>query len=540
MQMTLKERSIAALPYVLVVLAAVVCSVVIDPISRNDSHYWRMVLSGVGIVMVLLRGLAARLGERGTRAHRMLLVGLCTLGVFNYFQFDKRVFLEMGDPTDTTYYYTNSKYLGELGYFGMYAAVLTADREHNDRHATAVRKYRDLRDYEVKSASVGFAHGEEVKQRFSPERWEAFKQDMDYFLPKFSRHTVLSNFFVDHGYNPPPTWTFIGGNIANITPVEKVHWITQIDTLLIAAMFVGIAWAFGFETMLWCLLFFVVTFSGRWPILGQSLMRFDWVAALILSVCMFKKERWVAAGVFMAFAGLNRVFPMIFFYAWGVVFVAELWRNRAVAKRHVQFMAGVGVVGVFLLGGSLLQYGTQTFKDSAHNLHMHSLTYSSHRVGLGDLLVFRGETTRDQINAGGGVAKKEKQVQALQPVLRLAGVLALLFVGYYIVRSRKPEYQLVHLAVLPFFCLTNPQINYYNLRVLLIAWHGHQLDKPMHRAGLVALLLVELATQATKVAALDRYTTTTTTSIGLALYLLGLMLWMVRDLEGKPWLLDRK
>ena len=459
------------------------------------------------------------------------MVVACVGGVFNYYQFDRNVFEGIGDHTDITYYYLNSKYLDELGYFGLYAAMLQADREQKGARTNHIRQYRDLRDYEVVPVKEGLHHGVTLRdQNFTPERWEAFKSDAAYFLERLDRQALRSNFFVDHGYNPPPTWSIVGGTIANITPVEQIHWVAHVDTVIVVLMFALIAWAFGFEPTLFALLFFCATFSGRWPILGQSLMRFDWVAALVVGVCFLKKNHHLLGGGFMAYAALNRIFPAIFFAPVFFAAVSGLIRERRLAPQYVRMGAGAALCTVLLIGGAAVQYGPGIFSSSVENLLMHNESYSSHRVGLGDLLVYRGETTRAQINEGGGIIVKEHAVQAMQPMLKGIGLLALGWVALYVWRTRREDWALVGLAVLPFYCITNPQINYYNLRLVLILWHASRIDeRPTHRALLAILLLTEVVTQATKVWNLDRYTTTTTTSMGLGVYLLVLIGWMAHE-----------
>ncbi len=503
--------------------------------SRNDSHWWRMVLAGAGAIAVAVRVMVAKAAPHALRFVRASLLAIVVFGVGNYWQFDRTVFTGIGEVTDTTYYYLNSKYLAELDYFGLYPAMLLADMEHKQRHAPTIKQYRDLRDYEVKPVAVAMEHGRELKAtRFTPERWEQFTRDSDWFMRRLSNVAARTNFFVDHGYNPPPTWTLVGGSLAEVTPVRHVHWITQVDTLLVALMFAGVVWAFGWEVMLWGVLFYVVTFSGRWPILGQSITRFDWLAMLVLSVCFWKKQRPGAAGAMMAYAALNRVFPAIFFASWFFTLVADVWRERRVPEAHLRFIGGAGVVSVVMLGGALALYGPGTFATSGKNLWMHNQTYSSHRVGLGDVIVYRGETTRKQINANGGIAPKEKKIQGMQGALRVVGLLALGLVALTVVRTRLPVHETIQLAVLPFFCMTNPQINYYNLRLLLILWHGAHLRRPEHQVGLAWLLALEMVVQWTKVVEWDRYTTTTTTSMGLLIYMLGLVVWMVyRSVEGE-------
>jgi hypothetical protein len=181
---------------------------------------------------------------------------------------------------------------------------------------------------------------------------------------------------------------------------------------------------------------------------------------------------------------------------------------------------------VFLVGAALVEYGPETFKESAHNLIMHNQSYSSHRVGLGDLLLFKGETTRAQINQNGGIHFKELVIQSMQTQLRLIALAAVAFIILFIARTKRPVYELVHLAIIPFFCMTNPQINYYYVRVLLVLWHGSNIDKPFHKLGLMFVFGIEVATQWAFMQHWARYTVTVTTSIGMAVYLSIIVLWM--------------
>ncbi|MBX2804029.1 MAG: hypothetical protein KTR31_40510 [Myxococcales bacterium] len=516
----------------MVVVTAIVCFL-LPSIGRNDSHFWRMVLAAVGVGMVGVAWLVQRAGrpERAVMGLRLVLAVLCTVGWFNYFQFSGKVIGGINDYTDTAYYYTNSKYLEELSYDGLYATAMLCDHERGAPRTAQLVQYRDLRDYELKPVAVGMEHGRKLKaEAFTPERWDAYCHDVTYFLDRLSKKALTTNFFVDHGYNPPPTWTVVGGNLATLFPVENLKAACTVDVLFVVAMFGCIVWAFGIEVMLFGMLFYVVTFSGRWPILGQAILRFDWVAALACGVAFLRKGYHGAAGASMAFAAVNRVFPSIFFLGWGLNFVFDTVREGRILERHRRFVAGAAVVTILLLGTSLAQYGPSTFVRSAENLRMHNETYSSHRVGLGDVLVFRGETTKAQIRAGGGIYAKELKVRAMQWRLRAVGLVAIAFVALYAWRVRREDWELVPLAVLPFFCITNPQINYYNLRILLFCWHGAHFRHPFHRVAMALLFGVEVATQATKVLEVERYTTTTTTSIGMALYLTVLVVWMARQL----------
>ncbi|MCA9569514.1 MAG: hypothetical protein KC656_16825 [Myxococcales bacterium] len=409
------------------VLATVVVYMSIGPESRDDSHWWRGVLAALGIVFTLawagLHVAAPHVKRIGADVLRSVMIVTVVFGWFNYYQFDKKVFDGLGDYTDITYYYVNSKYLGELGYFGLYPAMILADAEGPKRHSAAVKHYRDLRDYEEKPVEVALQHGRQIKaESFTPERWEEFAHDADYFLSRKSTRSMTGNFYVDHGYNPPPTWSVPGKFLADLAPAENVKSIALVDVGIVAGMFAVVAWAFGIDAMLFAMLFFVTTFSGRWPILGEALLRFDWVSALVVSMCMLKKEKWALAGGFLAYAALNRVFPAIFFFGWGIVFLIDTYRHRKLLTKHLHFIAGAGAVSVFLIGMALVQFGPQTFKDSTRNLLMHNKSYSSHRVGLGDLALFRGEKTRAEMNRTtyehGPGGRPTRGIQAKEYILR--------------------------------------------------------------------------------------------------------------------------
>lgn len=519
------------------------------PISRMESHAGRLVLAAVAIGLLIaawrLRRAGAdlewpwRTGAAGRHllATRLLFagwIGAAGYGVFNYYQFDRQVVGTVGDYADATYYYLNSKYFDELGYTELYRAMLIADDEGPRRFAR-IPRYRDLVGYEKElPRATAIAASAEVKARFSAARWDAFKGDLE-FITSHQPTGGWRYFFIDHGYNPPPPWTLVGGSLSRATPVEHLKRITAVDMALVAALFVAIGLVLGWPTLLAALLFFTVTFSGRWPILGQSILRFDWLVALVSAVLALKKQRHGVAGGLLTYAALTRVFPAIFAFPYVVVMLRDVVRARAraraVPREHKRFIAGAAIVAVLLGGGALVQQGPESYRDAAVNLKMHGSpeSFSSHRVGLGDVLLYRGEWTRADMNERGGIEGKRDALWELDPFLKACGVLALLFVGWLVWRSREPIHRLLWLGIYPLFVLTNPQVNYYNLRLLLVLWHMERWHERRHQLGLAWLFAIEIATQAIMVLGATRYTVTATTSIGLALYLAVLAVSLVRE-----------
>ncbi|MEZ4236423.1 MAG: hypothetical protein R3F59_09730 [Myxococcota bacterium] len=336
------------------VALAVVIGLAMAPERQDASHLGRGILAAVGIGLVAVRLWLVRT-PRAEVWLRAALAGVVTFGWFNYFQFDRDVLTGINDYTDTAYYYTNSKYLGELGYDGLYVGALLCDQERGSPRTAGVQQIRDLRDDELINQGNGFParafeHGRQVKANFTPARWQQFCHDIDYFLDRLSKRSLETNFFVDHGYNPPPTWSIVGGNLARIVPVEHLKLICMADAVLVAVMFVVLGWAFGLETMLWVSLFYVTTFSGRWPLLGAAIMRFDWVVALAIGMALLRVQRYGAAGVALAYAAMNRVFPAIFFWGWLVEAVLDSWPERRVPRKHLALAGAAALTTAVMVG----------------------------------------------------------------------------------------------------------------------------------------------------------------------------------------------
>jgi hypothetical protein len=121
-------------------------------------------------------------------------------------------------------------------------------------------------------------------------------------------------------------------------PLAAAKWITSIDLVLVASMFVAIGMVFGELALLAGLLFFFWTFSSVWPLVGHGLLRFDWLAASVLALCAAQRQRMALAGGLLAYAALMRVFPALLFFPFLVVVAATLVRQRRLEREHVRFM----------------------------------------------------------------------------------------------------------------------------------------------------------------------------------------------------------
>lgn len=518
----LKENSACLL--ILILFAAFFLQT--EPISRDSSHYYRMILAFLTLVLltthlVLLKVIPCfsfpffkKTARAAEKVFYTAAIILALGGVFNYYQFDGDILFGGGDYADVTYYYLNSKYFTELGYYELYPAMLLADEE-GDNHLKQINRYRDLYTYSLVERSA--VRHSKVQSSFSAGRWEEFKGDVGFF----TAHGISGGwayFFSDHGYNAPPTWTLIGGALSNAVPVERLKWITAIDIVLVVVMFVLIGKTFGANAVIYSLLFFVVTFSGRWPILGQSLLRFDWLAALAAAMCMLKKERFALAGALVMYATLSRVFPVLFFIPLFFYSAFNIFRNGRAGRQAKDLIAGAALIFIIMVAAALIYPGQASFQQSGRNLQMHAQTYSSHRVGLGDAVFFRFEKTREEMALHGGITAKKEAINNLKPFLYWLGLLSAAGLGLYTYHKKPALHELFSYPVLTLFIMQNPQVHYFNIRILLVMLHCLDLKKTRNQVGLALLFLIEVLAQWTKIAGFERYTTTAATSLGLGIY----------------------
>ncbi len=453
------------------------------------------------------------------------------LGLMNYFGFDLKNVTTERNYDDVTYYYLNSKYFDELGYTNLYAAMLIADSERDHRFK-GIRTFRDLTDYEMLPAGRAFEMKDAIKGRFTAARWNRFCDDLAFIAARW-RGGDWHYLFSDHGYNPPPTWTLVGGFLSSVMPVEHLKVITSVDMLLVAGLFAFILWAFGFDAFLFALLFFVTTMSGRWPMVGQALLRFDWLAAAVIGVACYRRERYAAAGAGLAYAGLVRLFPAVLFFPAAVAIGRSLISKRTLERHHLAFLAGAAVMLALLAGGALARYGPRAFVDSAEKMAIHAGpdSYSSQRVGLGDAMIFHGERTRLEMDVRGGTLQKAEELRGRQPYLRAIGLASLIFIAVLMIRTGGPAYRFMPLMVMPFFILTTPQMNYFNLRILLFIWSVH-LFKPLRSTvGLVILYLTEALGLHSDIHNV-RYFATSITSVCLTAYFAFVVISHAPELFG--------
>ena len=89
---------------------------------------------------------------------------------------------------------------------------------------------------------------------------------------------------------------------------------------------------------------------------------------------------------------------------------------------------------------------------------------------------------------------------------------------------------------MPLFVATNPQVNYWNVRIVAVIWHATWLvgprpsapvDRFFHAFGLALLFATEVAAHGVFLAAAERHAVNAITSWGIAIWSLSLLAWLV-------------
>src|SRR2546425_1445325 len=78
-------------------------------------------------------------------------------------------------------YYIGAKYFPELGYTRLYACTAVAEAERAGPRWVASRPIRDLLTDELVPGGTALEHPEACKGHFSPARWAAFVEDVNWF-----------------------------------------------------------------------------------------------------------------------------------------------------------------------------------------------------------------------------------------------------------------------------------------------------------------------------------------------------------------------
>jgi hypothetical protein len=355
---------------------------------------------------------ARRVGEvLNERLKQYVAISLTVLGFGLYF--------DLGNPNtryadyyhrhEFYHYYIGSKYSTEIGYKRLYECSAIAEIELGRAENIRKREIRDLRVNLIKpmTESYVFSDPAQCKMHFTPERWEAFKRDVDWFY-KSAAGSYWENMSKDHGYNPPPVWTMTGKALASIAPASDTFFklLSGIDVLFHLGIVLLIRWAFGWRVMAVATVWWGCNGPANFYWTGGAFLRQDWIFLLVAALC-FAKKRWFAlAGAALTWSALLRVFPLILFAGWGLLiafYVFDRFKNHPSEVRflqlrtwmhrdHRRLLAGCIIAGGLLVPASVVATTPNSYLDFfKHTIATHNHTPLTNHMGLETMLVHTWE-----------------------------------------------------------------------------------------------------------------------------------------------------
>ena len=295
---------------------------------------------------------------------RIAFLILGALGVGAYFNFGRFLGGGITDSIlwyDFYHYYMGAKYFPELHYDGLYRATVVADDE-DARMFRGVKGFgwvRDLMADRLVPVRDVLARKQEVRAQFQPARWNQFKTDLRFFQAHIPAGT-WPGMLTDFGFNGTPVWVLGGAVLSGLCHTAQ-YWqavaLVWLDVLLMAVAFAFVYRAFGLTAGSLALLFVGVNYAHRYEFISGSLLRWDWLAYLLIGVSLVKIRRYRSAGFFLAYSSLLRVFPLA--YVGGVVvkFVHSLVRDRRASAQEFTLLKSFGASAALLVALSVLQPG---------------------------------------------------------------------------------------------------------------------------------------------------------------------------------------
>jgi hypothetical protein len=341
------------------------------------------------IKAILALGAAALLmwGGKFPRRKKTLLWLMALISFAAYFNFGGFHGVRYPHYHEHFHYVLGSKYFPELGYDGLYVASLTAQKE-SAPNSQWPKEVRDLRNNRKVAPSSLEDHRQEVKARFSKERWRSFVVDHQFFMDNAG-----ANYFKgmrrDHGFNPTPSWTFVARIFSSTLPLSRASLVgvALLDPMLLILMFYIFWRTFGSELTCQAMILFGLSFMSRFYWTGGAFLRHDWLAASVIGICLLQKKRWVWAGLAIGFATTLRAFPALLLVGVGGMAIADLRGKRATGWAYRLAFGFTMALAFGFVTGLGAGRGLMGWREFLANIELHHHTWLANNIGFSNLLV---------------------------------------------------------------------------------------------------------------------------------------------------------
>lgn len=253
------------------------------------------------------------------------------------------------------HFFFGSKYLPEVNYFDLYKATILADRELGGQVVRRLTRTRDLASFDDESLDVAMRDADRVRARFSDARWRSFVADWELMRQSPNDWVRVLD---DHGNSGSPAWAIFAAPVAYLVGTGPTGQVIMglIDPALMLILFVLAFRTYGSRaTCIMVTIFSMVPFSFDY--LFGSLLRWDWLFALGLSLILWKRQKPLAAGAALGYAICSKLFPILFAVGWGIRQAWVIYKTRKLDPRIVRFTAGVVIAGLVCVAVSSAMFG---------------------------------------------------------------------------------------------------------------------------------------------------------------------------------------
>jgi hypothetical protein len=346
----------------------------------------RIIMLEASAALVVLTRVVRRDDARGQRRLDLAFRVLAVLALFSWTNWGAlRGGGELVHRWEQYHFFFGSKYLPEVGYFNLYKATILADRE-SANVIGFVRTTRDLTTFDEVPVERALADAATVRGAFSDARWAEFKRDWSLIAQGSANWAQVMD---DHGNSGSPAWAIFAAPIARVCGIgpggQRVMGL--IDPLLMIVLFALFFRSFGTRpTCLAIVIFSMVPFCFDY--LAGSLLRWDWLFALGLTLVLWQKNRPLAAGAALGYAIASKLFPL--FFGVGLAFWAawDFARTRRIDRRLIRFAAGAVAAFALAVAISSAMFGPRVWRGYAERIavaqheHFYANQYSFKTVFL--------------------------------------------------------------------------------------------------------------------------------------------------------------
>jgi hypothetical protein len=393
-------------PLLLLALPSVAFAADRSLLAPQQVNTVKALLAAAGTLLLVARLALPRWEHLPARRRRLWDGALLSLGLlaaacwWNLFQFNYPIF---GHRSETYHYYVGSKYFRELGYTRLYRCTAIADAEAGWRKQVRSRYVRDLETNSVEPAAALLEHPKACKRHFTPERWRSFSRDVAWFrmqMPRRRWHLTQT----DHGYNGTPAWGLFGGLLSRTGPATdaQILALRLIDPLLLLLTWAAVGWTFGWRVLCVALLYWGTNYPAQYSWVGGSFLRQVEFAAVLLGICLMRRQRMTAAGFLLVLAALVRIYPVFLLAGPGLQAAGAMLRQRRLllsAAHRRLLLGGLLALATVLPLSALGSGGFGAWLQFAENSRVLLGTPLRNHVGLRTVLSYDHEApsrvTRD-------------------------------------------------------------------------------------------------------------------------------------------------